>query len=122
MRIALFFFAAMISINASAKESMIICPAYYYSSVKSTVESNGTFDKFKHCAVSCLLTLRCSALDVLELGIIKELADVVGPGNAEMNDLRADYYGVSLATSLKAKNDKSCMVQCHVKYPENSCQ
>ena len=101
---------------------MIICPAYYYSSVKSTVESNGTFDKFKHCAVSCLLTLRCSALDVLELGIIKELADVVGPGNAEMNDLRADYYGVSLATSLKAKNDKSCMAQCHVKYPENSCQ
>jgi len=114
-------FSLAISTNLFAKEALIICPMYYYSSVKKTVEAQGQFDKYKHCAVSCMLTLRCPAVDVLELGILKELADTVGPGNAEVADLKADYFGVSLATRHKAKTDKSCMLQCHLKYPENSC-
>lgn len=108
--------------NVYAEQAVIVCPTFYYSSVKKTVEANGAHDKFKHCAVSCLLALRCPAVDVLELGILKELLDVVGPGNAEMNDLRADYHGVGLVTSLKAKTDKACISYCHKQYPENSCQ
>jgi len=114
--------AFFIASNLYAKEAVILCPTFYYSSVKKTVEANGAHDKFKHCAVSCLLALRCPAVDVLELGILKELADMIGPGNSEMDDLKADYYGVGLVTSLKAKTDKACISQCHKLYPENSCQ
>jgi hypothetical protein len=114
--------ALLIASNLYAKEAVILCPTFYYSSVKKTVEANGAHDKFKHCAVSCLLALRCPAVDVLELGILKELADMIGPGNSEMDDLKADYYGVGLVTSSKAKTDKACISQCHTLYPENSCQ
>jgi hypothetical protein len=121
MRIFLYVVTLVFSSSLLAKEQLIICPALYYSSVKKVVEANGSHDKFKHCAVSCLLTLRCPAADVLELGIIKELADVVGPGNAEMADLQADYHGVKLGSIFRA-SDKSCLTQCHLAYPENSCQ
>jgi hypothetical protein len=121
MKIILFFLVFVVSASTSADEQVMLCPAIYYSSVKKIVNANGSFDKFKHCSVSCLLTLRCPAVDVLELGILKEILDVVGPGNAEMADLRADYFGVELVTSLKAKNDKSCLTLCHKAYPENSC-
>lgn len=120
MRIFLFLFAMVFSTSLLAKEQLILCPALYYSSVKKVVEASGSYDKFKHCAVSCLLTIRCPAADVLELGIIKELADVVGPGNAEMEDLQADYKGVKLGSTFMA-SDKSCLTQCHIAYPENSC-
>lgn len=121
MKILIAFLSLIISSSLYAKEALIICPMYHYSSVKKTVEASGQFDKYKHCAVSCLLALRCPAVDVLELGVLKELADTVGPGNAEMADLKADYYGVALAASKKVKTDKSCILQCHLKYPENSC-
>jgi hypothetical protein len=106
---------------AEEKQAIPICSMLYASSVKKIVEANGTFDKFKHCSVSCMLTLRCPAIDVLEIGILKELADVVGPGNAEMDDLRADYAGVDLVVSKKARTDRNCMDQCHSLYPEGTC-
>lgn len=121
MRITYILLTLALSTSLYAKEALIICPMYYYSSVKKTVEANGQFDKYKHCSVSCMLTLRCPAVDVLELGILKELADTIGPGNAEIADLRANYFGVALATGQKVKTDKNCMLQCHLKYPENSC-
>jgi len=115
--------AFTLSFSAFAEEEeLIICPLIYASSVKKIVEANGSYDKFKHCAVSCLLTLRCPAVDVMEIGILKELADMVGPGNAEMADLKADYDGVALAVKGKAKTDKACLAQCHNLYPQNSCQ
>jgi hypothetical protein len=103
-----------------AKDSidLFICPTYYYSSVKKLVEKHGTFDKYKHCAVSCALALRCPANDVLELGALKELIDVVGPGNAEIDDLKADYDGVLLAVSSKAKTDLECINKCHSLFPK----
>jgi len=109
------------AVQAEEKQAVPICSMYYASAVKKIAEANGKFDKFKHCSVSCMLTLRCPAVDVLEIGILKELADVVGPGNAEMADLRADYAGVDLAVSKKAKTDQTCMDKCHGLYPEGSC-
>ena len=117
--ILLFIF--LIPTSLLAKESFVICPILYLSSVKKLVEANGQYDKFKHCSVSCILTLKCPAVDVLEIGIIKELVDVIGPGNAELADLKADYQGVKLATSNKSTTDHSCMNSCHKIYPEVAC-
>jgi hypothetical protein len=115
------FFALIFTTNLMAKE-LVICPLIYLSSVKKTVEANGDYDKFKHCAVSCLLALRCPAADVLELGIIKELIDVVGPGDADIADIEADHQGIKLATSVKGITDKSCMAICHTLYTKSSCR
>jgi len=114
---------ASTQIQAKESQKMIpICSLYYVSDIKKVVESNGKFDKFKHCSVSCMLTLRCPAEDVLEIGILKELGDIIGPGNAEWDDLRADYKGVELAVQKKGKTDKECMQQCHLVYPESACR
>jgi hypothetical protein len=120
MKILLLILSLLLSTVVQANESaeLIVCPLLYYSAVKKMVEENGSFDKYKHCAVSCALTLRCPATDVLELGVLKELIDVVGPGNAEINDLKADYEGVALASTFKAKTDRECMNKCHQIYPE----
>ena len=112
----------VIPLNLWAEEAAVICPIYHYKSVKKIAESSGQYDKFKHCAVSCLLTLRCPAVDVLEIGILKELADVVGPGNAELDDLKANFDGVDLVVKKKVKTDKACLAGCHKLYPANSCQ
>lgn len=116
----LFIFSLSV-LAKSEKKAIPICSLYYLSDVKAKAIAHGNFDKYKHCAVSCMLALRCSPSDVLEIGILKELADVVGPGNAEMADLRADYKGVDIAVKKEATTDKKCMDACHSYYPENSC-
>jgi hypothetical protein len=114
----LFTFLSPLLTEAKEAKNLFICPTFYYSTVKKIVEKYGSYDKYKHCAVSCALALRCPADDVLELGALKELIDVVGPGNAEINDLKADYDGVSLAVSSKAKTDLECINKCHLLYPK----
>jgi hypothetical protein len=106
------------SFAAEDEKELILCPLFYLKEVKKTVEENGDFDKYKHCAVSCMLTLRCSPVDVMEIGFYKEFADVFGPGNAEMADLKADYYGISLVTSKDANSDSTCIQQCKAKFKE----
>jgi hypothetical protein len=119
------FFALFLSHNLLAEtqhKSIPICSALFVSSVKTKAEKMGGYDKFKHCAVSCMLALRCPASDVLEIGILKELADVFGPGNAEMDDLEADFKGVELVLQKKAINDDQCSSKCDKIYPRNSCK
>jgi hypothetical protein len=120
--IAIIVFITSATVSAKVdKKAIPICSLYYLSEVKAKAIANGNFDKYKHCAVSCMLALRCHSSDVLEIGILKELADVVGPGNAEMADLRADYKGVEIAVRKEATTDKKCIDVCHATYPENSC-
>jgi hypothetical protein len=118
----LFLVLTQISFADSNKKSFPICSTYYLSSIKTKAEKMGAYDKFKHCAVSCMLALRCPASDVLEIGILKELADLVGPGNAEMEDLQADFLGVEIVLNSKAKTDENCKTQCDKIYPRNKCQ
>ncbi len=100
----------------------LICSTLNYSKVKAKVEAEGSYDKFKHCAVSCLLALRCPATEVLELGVIKEIADIFTPGDADLDDLQADYDGVKLVTSKKAKTDKACFDGCHKLHSQSNCR
>tara|TARA_R110000868_G_scaffold132380_3_gene343218 strand:- start:39775 stop:40107 length:333 start_codon:yes stop_codon:yes gene_type:complete len=102
-----------------------MCSIFFASRLKPQVEKPGVSDKWKHCALSCLLARRCGAEDSLLLGIIKELADVVGPGNAEWADLQADLNGVTLWRIGMGKTDQMCKDQCLSIYPnpllENAC-
>lgn len=114
-------FSFFISSSVSAEVTMI-CSTFHYSKVKKIVEAKGSYDKYKHCAVSCLLALRCNPADVRQLGLFKEGIDLLGPGNAEMADLKADFKGVDFAVKKKAKTDDECIQKCHEAYPERpSC-
>jgi hypothetical protein len=75
-------------------------------------------DKFKHCAVSCYLTLRCSAIEVMAVGALKEFKDLFDEGNAEIADLEADRLGIRLVTNGKADHDRECARRCEQHYPK----
>ena len=106
----------------------LICKPSTIKRVKTEVEArtsnrerinfcNKTNDKNLHCAVSCILTLQCFSSDVLLLGLGKEIVDVFTPGDADLRDLLADYRGVSLVTSGRARNKRDCYQQCDSYYP-----
>jgi hypothetical protein len=119
--ILLFTFSLPTRATTKAEE-ILICSTLYYPYAKSWVDLQpNQFDKFKHCAVSCFLALRCPASDVMQLGVLKEVIDFFGPGNAEYEDLKADAYGISLVTSKKVKEDKKCAIECDKRYSDSSC-
>mgnify|MGYP003640430315 CR=1 FL=1 len=126
MRYWLIVLIFITSFSTQAASSAAMCSLLYSGRLKQQVELPGVSDKWKHCALSCLLARRCGAEDSFLLGIIKELADVVGPGNAEWADLQADLNGVTLWLMGMGKSDQMCKDQCLSIYPnpllENSCR
>lgn len=54
-------------------------------------------DKHAHCLASGLIARRCSVAEGYLAGAGKELADLVGPGDAEWADWRADRLGLECA-------------------------
>lgn len=59
-----------------------------------------------------MLALRCPSADVLAAGALKELRDILGPGNAEVDDLAADIMGITIADRRAARSDEQCLSQC----------
>jgi hypothetical protein len=99
------------SAHAGTSEEMPICSAYYFKTVKSKlIESNN--DKYKHCAVSCMLAKRCGALDSYQIGILKEIWDLFTPGDADIKDIEADLIGIRLYTSNRKITDNQCNKKC----------
>ena len=104
-------------ISDHGQNSKLFCALSNVSEAKRWVENQtNQYDKFKHCSVSCYLTLRCNATEVWMVGALKEFKDLFDDGNAEVADLRADEYGISLVTKGKAGYDAECARQCDAKY------
>lgn len=109
----------LIPVTAQSKQ-MALCSSLFASAIKAKVEKiSSVTDKFKHCAVSCMLTLRCGPSDALSLGVIKEIVDVFGEGNAEWADIEADTIGINLGISRKVKADNHCINECLEYYPKH---
>jgi len=111
--ILLILVMGVFSLNASAddQKSIPLFSLLYANSVKAKlVQSNN--DKYKHCAVSCMLSNRCGGFDSYQLGVLKEIWDIIGPGNAEWKDLEADMIGVQMSMHKIATNDKECNQRC----------
>jgi len=105
------------SVTESARASGLFCTMDHLSESVRWVENQGVdFDKFKHCAVSCYLTLRCSSVEVLAVGALKEFKDLFDEGNAEVADLQADRFGIALVTNGKADHDRDCARRCEQRY------
>lgn len=109
--VILAFLVALIPVKSTYAKEMFICPLYHANTLKKKLPVKSS-DKFKHCALSCQLALRCSAIDTMELGILKEIWDLVSPGNAEWADLEADALGIKFTINKEATTDKECFNKC----------
>jgi hypothetical protein len=54
-------------------------------------------DKHAHCHAAALIARHCSATEAYLAGLGKEWLDLLGSGDAEWGDLRADWAGVRCA-------------------------
>jgi hypothetical protein len=115
MKLIVFSFLLLISTAALAKPTAI-CSYIYAKKVVPIAEQHSPNDKNRHCTVSCMLTLRCPSADVMMAGVLKEVKDLFGPGNAEVEDLVADAIGVDLALFRIARTDKQCLKKCDLYY------
>lgn len=67
-------------------------------------------DKRAHCLGAGLIARYCSIGEAYLAGIATELADLLGPGNAEWADWRADRVGIACAR--KARDDDDIATCC----------
>lgn len=102
--------------SAGSGPDKLVCSIKNSKPVIAIAQRHSTFDKNRHCSVSCMLSLRCNLDEVMIIGILKEIKDVFGPGNAERADLIADKYGVDLVRHQRARTDKECLEQCDLRY------
>lgn len=96
----------------SQKTGIPFCAIIEVIHLKDDIISLGKGDKFMHCALSCQVALRCGGYETLSVGILKELWDLISPGNAELEDIEADLRGISLAINGVAINNKECIQRC----------
>lgn len=119
-KIMTFITALLLTTNLFANEvseENFLCSAFYVKPLVAKVNAPNARDKFKHCSVSCMLTLRCGTLDAYSAGLLKELLDMMGMGNPETADIRANKAGISFAKNREATNDEECMELCGGLYP-----
>ncbi len=96
-----------------------ICAYWFAKKYQEEVKTEGTNDKFLHCALSCVLTRVCGPIEAMDLGVLKELVDLFGPGTAEWEDLRADRTGVRIGMLRNVRTRSQCYVACATIYPRN---
>ena len=70
-------------------------------------------DGHAHCLASGLIARYCSFSEAYLAGAGKELRDLLGPGDAEWRDWRADRIGIACAKS--AENDAALASCCAAK-------
>jgi hypothetical protein len=73
-------------------------------------------DKFKHCAVSCVLGFQCGIVSTTKMGIFKEILDLFTPGNSDIEDLKANKYGIDLVLKHNVRDQKTCDQKCKSRY------
>ena len=106
--------------NAPSKETKIIpvCGASIALRFRNEVNLPGKPDKYKHCALSCVMTLYCGPIDSFELGAIKELYDALGFGTPDIEDLKADIIGIKAGLKIGLFGERNrCYEACSGFFP-----
>lgn len=83
-----------------------------YGCMRAVLEEKvpaGAPDKRTHCLASGLIARYCSVSEAYLAGLGKELRDLVGAGDAEWGDWRADRAGVGCA---RAVADDAELAEC----------
>lgn len=101
-----------LSTSLHAAEEKFICSALVGRSFYQELKPLAVTDKTKHCSLSCYLALRCGALESFNVGLVKEILDLLGAGNPEVADLRANQQGITFALSGRARSRTQCLREC----------
>ncbi|MBS1959955.1 MAG: hypothetical protein JST80_10815 [Bdellovibrionales bacterium] len=121
---ALFIVVLLTSVNAlafedandQAHETNVVCSLFTAAKHRAFMKAPA-FDKYKHCTVSCSITLNCGAFEAMNTGVLKEVWDLVSGGDASVHDIQADTQGVRAAVEGRARNFKECQAVCDQIYP-----
>jgi hypothetical protein len=105
-----------LSTSLHAAEEKFICSALVGRSFYQELKPLAVTDKTKHCSLSCYLALRCGGLESFHVGLVKELMDVLGAGQAEWADLRANQQGITFALAGRARSKAQCLRECKTIY------
>lgn len=105
----------------SSSAAIPVCGMIVGKTYKSEVEADARKpDKYKHCSLSCVMTLYCGPMESMEVGLLKELYDALGFGTPDWKDIEADQAGIKVAMKQMAHGDfsrASCYRSCNVLYP-----
>ncbi|ATH08472.1 hypothetical protein BIY24_11080 [Halobacteriovorax marinus] len=98
------------SIQAKDKFLCSALTLYKYRSLVPKTE----FDKVKHCTYSCIMAKKCGALESWSVGIAKEIADLLGMGTPDLEDIAANKLGIRLSKKIDHINE--CLPSCRELY------
>jgi hypothetical protein len=110
-------FLALFFVTSAHASTEFVCSILNGQKMYKELQSQNINDKAKHCTLSCHLALRCPSFEVWNLGVLKEIYDLFGDGNAEWADLEADRDGIVIATSRRARTTADCYRECREIYP-----
>ncbi len=103
-----------------ASAAFPVCGLIVGKAYKSEVEADTTKpDKYKHCALSCVMTLYCGPTDSMSVGIMKEIYDALGFGTPDWKDIEADKVGIKIGMKQISNADfsrDSCYRSCSTVY------
>lgn len=122
-------------VRAKLSKRGVLCAAKSAGKFTKVVETtkvpgkNGlvinTYDKFKHCAVSCLLNLECGKFGAWAAGVGKEVLDLDvveklrgKPVKKDNSFGSGDYKANMVGIRIGAKNDNECLSLCNAKFPK----
>jgi hypothetical protein len=95
-----------------------ICSGFIAYRFRDEVDLFGKSDKYKHCSLSCVMTLYCGPMGALEVGALKELYDALGFGTPDIEDLRADVQGIKAGLTLGLFQERNrCYQACSTLFP-----
>ena len=113
MKITLTIILISLSIftHASTKRNeKIFCGTFYAFKYRKKISKLPGSDKLKHCTISCQIARRCGSLEAYTIGYLKELADLLGMGTPDSEDIKANKRGIILAK--KTHDKEECLLFC----------
>lgn len=110
----IFLIALFFPFSWGQAHDKLVCSAYFAYKYKPLVEHLKN-DKAKHCVLSCFIAKDCFAGETFTLGLIKEVADLLGYGKPDWGDIRANIIGMRMAYN---DFDVNCLQSCQEKFPE----
>jgi hypothetical protein len=94
-----------------------LCSMLNLKRVTEIAQDHSGYDKFLHCAVSCMLAVKCPIAEVVSVGVMKEIKDMFGDGEADLRDIRANLWGINQVIRGHARTDRQCLQRCELRYP-----
>ena len=111
-----------LSINVAVAETKgsidLACGLAVAFRYQKEIKSVEAVDKYYHCSASCVIAHYCGPVASAEIGVMKEIYDLMGFGDPQLSDLKADLRGIKLGSNpFKIRSRKACYAACNAIYP-----